>query len=65
MGPDEATVFVVHLWRNRAGGFRSTARRVDREETALFEEPQALVLYLEEQACQTGPANGPKRGEPP
>jgi hypothetical protein len=50
---DEATLFVVRVWRQR-GAFRATTRRVDDEDTRLFVAVAELAAFLEASAARTG-----------
>jgi hypothetical protein len=49
-------LFVVRVWRPRAGGFRASVRRVDEEETRLFTEPADVAQFLD--VCATDEAPG-------
>jgi hypothetical protein len=53
---DEATLFLVRVWRHGRTGFRASARRVDEESAHLFSEADALARYL---------AQGPLAVAPP
>jgi hypothetical protein len=44
----DSIVFVVRLWRG--AGFRAVVRRVDEEQTFLFEAPAALARFFVERS---------------
>jgi hypothetical protein len=48
---DQATLFVVRVWRQRQA-FRASARRVDDEDTRLFVAAAELVDFLEASAAR-------------
>jgi hypothetical protein len=57
---DEPRVFVVRVWL-LAGAFRATAREVHRDDTIVFEEPDALLRFL---ACVPGDPGGTQPFDP-
>jgi hypothetical protein len=50
----DSIVFVVRLWRGT--GFRAVVRRVDEEQTLLFEVPAALTRFFVERSRPAGTA---------
>lgn len=60
-------IFIVRIWRQLAGGFRASARRVDDEETHHFSQPNDVVRFLsrpDEGARSTGAVAGPVPRKP-
>jgi len=53
---DEATLFLVRVWRHGRTGFRASARRVDEESAHLFSEADALARYLADASLNASPA---------
>lgn len=39
-------LFVVRIWREIAGGFRASVRRVDEEETRHFNQPDEVARFF-------------------
>ena len=39
-------LFVVRIWRQIAGGFRASVRRVDEDEARHFTQPADVTQYL-------------------
>ncbi|MGH6624637.1 MAG: hypothetical protein ACREBN_11720 [Burkholderiaceae bacterium] len=39
-------IFIVRVWRQLAGGFRASARRVDEEEAQFFSRPDDVATFL-------------------
>lgn len=39
-------LFVVRIWRQLAGGFRASVRRVDDEEVRHFSQPDEVTRFL-------------------
>lgn len=51
-------LFVVRIWRQLAGGFRASVRRVDAEETRHFTRPDEVTQFLSDSASPAAPAPG-------
>lgn len=41
-------IFIVRIWRQLAGGFRASVRRVDEEEVHLCTAADEVVRFLEQ-----------------
>jgi hypothetical protein len=52
----ETTLFVVRVWR-RLASFRASVRRVDDEDTRLFERATDVARYLESCTPAADPAH--------
>jgi hypothetical protein len=63
-------LFVVRVWRQLAGSFHASARRVDDEQTRHFSQPDELTRYLSAAAdgapdpAEPATASGPDSGKP-
>jgi hypothetical protein len=42
----DSELFVVRVWRQLAGGFRASVRRVDEDEARHFTQPEEVTQYL-------------------
>ena len=49
---NDPEIFIVRIWRQLAGGFRASVRRVDEEQPHLFTAAAQVARFLE----QVGPA---------
>jgi hypothetical protein len=45
-------LFLVRIWRQLAGGFHASVRRVDGEETRHFSKPDEVTQFLCDTAAQ-------------
>lgn len=59
---DDSALFVVRVWRGAA--FRASVRRVDDEDTRLFDVPEELVRYLAEAFAARDAATPPPAVDP-
>ncbi len=50
-------IFIVRIWRQLAGGFRATARRVEDEETRQFSQPEEVTRFLSAAVAPTTPTD--------
>ena len=59
-------LFVVRIWRQLAGGFRASVRRVDEEETRHFSQPEEVTRFLSAAAAPSAATDDAARaGAPP
>ena len=52
-------LFVVRIWRQLAGGFRASVRRVDEDETRHFSQPDEVTRFLSAQGRPATKPNDP------
>ncbi len=45
---NDPEIFIVRIWRQLAGGFRASVRRVDEEQPHLFTAATQVARYLEQ-----------------
>jgi hypothetical protein len=61
-------VFIVRVWRQLAGAFRASARRVDEEEAHVFTAADQVVRFFEQggrtNASATDGAATPTKEQP-
>jgi len=54
----ETALYVVRVWRETEG-FRAAVRRVEDEDTRLFDDATEVARYLEASALATQPTSAP------
>ena len=56
-------IFIVRIWRQLAGGFRASVRRVDEEQPHLFTAATQVARFLEQ--VEPPAQDGSNRLQPP
>lgn len=59
----DSTLFIVRIWRQFAGSFRASVRKVDDEEARLFTTPEDIARFFDATAERVDDPAAGKRNE--